>query len=61
MKASIAFLLYLDDVTNAYGKKRGLVISGWYFGEGIKTNGAGKKVKKRKECPNIVLNCVNTQ
>ena len=36
----------MDDVTNAYWEKRGLVISDWYFSEGIETNSAGEKVKK---------------
>ena len=27
-------------------KKRGLVISDWYFGEGMEMNSEGKKVKK---------------
>ena len=31
-------MLYLDDVTNEYCKKRELVISDWYFGERMKTN-----------------------
>ena len=30
-------------------KQEGLVISDCYFGEGIETNSASKKVKKRKE------------
>ena len=29
-------------------EKRGIVISDWYFGEGMATNGAGKKVKKER-------------
>ena len=44
--ACMAFLLYLDDVTNAYWEKRGLVISDWYFGEGMENNSTGQKVKK---------------
>ena len=43
----IVFLLYLDEVTNAYWKKRGLVILDRYFGKWMETNGAGEKVKKR--------------
>ena len=31
---------------NAYCKKRGLVISDWYFGERMETKGANEKVKK---------------
>ena len=42
-------------------EKKGLVISDWYFGERIETNGAGEKVKKRKECQNILQKlCVHT-
>ena len=29
-------------------EKRGLVISDWYFGEGMVTNGASEKVKKER-------------
>ena len=42
-------MLYLDDVTNAYREKKGLVIKGWNFGEGMENNSAGEKVKKRKD------------
>ena len=35
-------------------EKKGLVISDWYFGERMETNGAGEKVKKREEIPNIL-------
>ena len=34
----MAFLIYLDDVTNAFLKKWGLVIQDWYFGEGMGNN-----------------------
>ena len=34
----------------AVSKNRGLVILDWYFGEGMETRMAGKKVLKRKEC-----------
>ena len=30
------------------GEKRGLVISDWYFGEGMENDSAGEKVKKGK-------------
>ena len=49
LKAFIAILLYLDDVTNAYFEKKGLVISDRYFGEGMETNNAGEKVKKERK------------
>ena len=55
------FVLYLDDVTNAYWKKRRLVISDRYFGEGMETNGAKKKVKKERKDKNLLKNCVYTQ
>ena len=48
MKACIAFFLYLDDVTNEYLKKRGLVITDWFFGEGMETNSEGEKAKKER-------------
>ena len=42
-------------------KKRGLVISDQYFGERMETNGAGKKVKKKKGMLKYSLkNCVYT-
>ena len=49
LKACIAILLYLDDVTNAYLEKKGLIISDRYFGEGMETNNAGEKVKKERK------------
>ena len=59
--ACIAFLLYLDDVTNAYLEKRGLVISDWYFGEGMETNSTGEKVKKERKDEILFKNYVYTQ
>ena len=51
----------MDDVTNAYWKKKGLVSSDGYYGEGMETNSAGEKVKKRKEWQNILQElCVHT-
>ena len=47
-------MLYLDDIMNAYWKKRGLVITDWNFGEGMETNSEGEKVKKTKEWQNIM-------
>ena len=49
LKECIAFLLNLDDITNAFWEKRGLVISDWYFSKGMETNIAGEKVKKGKK------------
>ena len=57
----MAFLLYLDDVTNAYWEKRGLVIYDRYFGVGMETNSAGEKVKRREERQNLFKNYVYTQ
>ena len=47
-QACIAFLLFLDDITNAYWEKRVLVILDWYFVEGMETNSAGENVKKER-------------
>ena len=42
-------------------KRGGLVISDWFFGEGMETIGAGEKVTKRKEWKNILQKlCVHT-
>ena len=30
-------------------EKRGLVITDWYFGEGMETNSEGEKVKKERD------------
>ena len=46
-------MVYLDDVTHAHRKKRGLVILDWYFGERMETTSAGLKVKKREERQNF--------
>ena len=59
--ACSAFLLYLDDVTYAVWKNRGLGILDWYFREGMETHKAGKNVYKRKECRNCLQKiCVHT-
>ena len=42
-------------------KKRGLVISDWYFGEGMETNSAGEKVKKERKDKILFKNYVYTQ
>ena len=54
-------MLYLDDVTNAYLKKRGLVISDWYFGKRMETNSLGEKVKKERNDEIFFKNYVYTQ
>ena len=41
-------------------EKRVLVISNWYFGEGMETNSAGKKVKKKKGMTKDYLKTVCT-
>ena len=43
-----SILFYLDDVTNAYWKKRGLFILDWYLGARMAMNSAGEKVKKER-------------
>ena len=53
-KACIAFLLYLDDITNAFSKNRELVILKWYFGERMENNSASEKDKISKEKQNFV-------
>ena len=42
-------------------KKRGSVISDWYFGKRMETNSAGEKVKKEREDKNLFKNYVYTQ
>ena len=54
-------MLYLDDVMNAYWEKRVLVISDWYFGEGMETNSTGEKVKKERKDKILFKNYVYTQ
>ena len=39
----------------------GLVISDWYFGEGMETNSVGEKVKKERNVEIFLKNCVYTQ
>ena len=51
----------LDDVTNAYWEKRGLVILDWYFGEGMDNNIAVEKVKKERNDEISFKNYVYTQ
>ena len=57
----LAFLLYMDEVMNAYWEKRGLVFSDWYFGEGMETNSAGEKEKKERKDEILFNNYVYTQ
>ena len=57
----IAFLLHLDDVTNAIQKNRGLVILDWYFGVGMETHKAGEMVKKERNVELVFKNCLYTQ
>ena len=56
-----AALLYLDVVTNAYSKKKGLVILDWYFSERMETNSASEKGKKERVDKILFKNCVYTQ
>ena len=39
-------MLYLDEVTNAFGKNWELVISDWYFGEGMENNNTCDRINK---------------
>ena len=42
-------------------KKEGLVISDWYFGEGMETNSVYEKEKKERNDKIFLKNCVYTQ